>query len=400
MATVINMAMLYCLQHEPGMNHPDFSGKSSQAQRWQVAADHLKLIFGEADWKVNGIDQHQPAGKFRARRRKVEYSVELKAASEGRADRLIPLFAQAALQLAHDGNQKALRLAVVSAPRIPPQTAEKVLEFASQYAPDVAVGLFDFEGLRVFRGPELEDLNREPGLLRSRAQVRSAPESRNLFSDLNQWLLKVLLAPELPEHLLSAPRGQYGNASQLARAANVSVMSAFRFVQQLQDEGYLHEASPSLALVRREQLLERWQAANDRPYREAQMRFVLPGRPRAELEKLLHGGRACLALFAAADALHLGFVRGVPPHVYVERLQPSSLAAWKNLRPCEPAESPDVLLRQPLAPKSVFRGMVRAAASCDVLQVWLDVASHPSRGREQADLIRQRVLEPLIRKVD
>jgi hypothetical protein len=32
-------------------------------------------------------------------------------------------------------------------------------------------------------------------------------------------------------------------------------------------------------------------------------------------------------------------------------------------------------------------------ASCDVLQVWLDVAAHPSRGREQADLLRKRVLQ-------
>jgi hypothetical protein len=35
-------------------------------------------------------------------------------------------------------------------------------------------------------------------------------------------------------------------------------------------------------------------------------------------------------------------------------------------------------------------------AACDVLQVWADVASHPSRGREQADLIRKRVLHRLI----
>jgi hypothetical protein len=385
------------------MENLDISSKSSQAQRWRVAADQLAIILENEGWQVKGIARHgQSERDFRVRRGQVEYSVELKAASEGRADRLIPLFAQAALQLMHGGrgSKNPSRLAVVSAPRIPRRAAEQVLEFASKYAPDVAVGLFDFEGLRRFRGPGLEDLDGDPGLRRAGAHSGALRESRHLFSDLNQWMLKVLLAPELPEDLLSAPRGLYRNASELAEAAQVSVMSAFRFVQQLQDEGYLHESSPSLALVRREQLFERWQAANDRPCREAQMRFVLPGRPRAELGKLLENGRACLALFAAADALHLGFVRGVPPHVYVERLQPSSLAAWKNLRPCDPGESPDVLLRQPLAPKSVFRGMVRTAASCDVLQVWLDVASHPSRGREQADLIRQRVLDPLIRKAD
>ena len=35
-------------------------------------------------------------------------------------------------------------------------------------------------------------------------------------------------------------------------------------------------------------------------------------------------------------------------------------------------------------------------AASDVLQVWLDVAEHPSRGREQADIIRKRVLQQVI----
>jgi hypothetical protein len=30
----------------------------------------------------------------------------------------------------------------------------------------------------------------------------------------------------------------------------------------------------------------------------------------------------------------------------------------------------------------------------DVLQVWMDVAQHPSRGREQADLIWRKILAP------
>jgi hypothetical protein len=142
----------------------------------------------------------------------------------------------------------------------------------------------------------------------------------------------------------------------------------------------------------------RWQAANDRAPREVPMRFRLPGNPGAQLRKIVGSGRACLALFAAAGALKLGCVEGVPPHVYVERIQPSNLAAWKNVRPCERGESPDLVMRQASVPQSVFRGMVRVdgAAASDVIQVWLDVASHPSRGAEQADLIRRRVLEPII----
>ncbi len=113
---------------------------------------------------------------------------------------------------------------------------------------------------------------------------------------------------------------------------------------------------------------------------------------------MLASGRACLALFAAADALGRGFVHGVPPYVYVQRVQPQHISAWKNLRPCTPGEPPDLVLRQAPAVQSVFRGLVRpeGMAACDVLQVWLDVAGHPSRGREQADLIEKRILSRII----
>ena len=128
------------------------------------------------------------------------------------------------------------------------------------------------------------------------------------------------------------------------------------------------------------------------------MRYRLPGDSGAQLRKIVRSGHACLALFAAANALKLGFVEGVPPYVYVERIQSVSLAAWKNLRHCALGEPPNVILRQAPAPQSVFRGMVRreGMASCDVLQVWVDVAMHPSRGREQAELIRKKVLDRVI----
>jgi hypothetical protein len=154
-----------------------------------------------------------------------------------------------------------------------------VLHFADRYVPDdLAVGVFDFQGLAVFRGPGLESLNAQPS--ESSRSVPRLREPRPLFSDLNQWMLKVLLANELPDHLLSAPRGHYRNASQLAQAARVSVMSAFRFVEELRENGYLHESASSLQLVRRESLFGRWQGANDRVPREISMRFRLPGNRR------------------------------------------------------------------------------------------------------------------------
>jgi len=382
------------------MKSPEKNQKSAASERRYRAESLLADIFEQAGWRVEREPQDWRSQlDMIVRRSGVVYAVEVKAAVEGRRDRLIPLFSQAVLQSLRGAGQNAAPLAVVAAPKISQSAAEQVIKFAEHYAPDAAVGVIDFEGLRLFRGPHLDELNAEAPH-KSSVGSKSPRLSGHLFSDLNQWMLKVILAPEVPEELLSAPRGQYRNASQLAHAGNVSVMSAFRFVQQLKDEGHLSEAGPYLSLVRREDLFRRWQASAVQSVKEVPMRFLLKGDVRSQLRRMLNSGRACLALFAAAEALGLGFVEGVPPYVYIERIRPANLAVWKNLRPCESGEPPDIILRQAPAPQSIFRGLVRpdAIASCDILQVWLDVASHPSRGREQADLIRRRALSKVIER--
>lgn len=380
------------------MNKSAKPQKSAELERERQAESLLAEIFEQAGWRVQREPHRQRARlDMIVRRPGVVYAAEVKAGVEGRGDRLVPLFAQAALQSLHNAGKSAVPLAVVAAPKISQRAAEQVLKFAEQYAPDAAAGVIDFEGLRMFRGAHLEELNAEAP--RRSAMSSKAPRiSGHLFSDLNQWMLKVLLASEVPEELLSAPREKYRNASQLAEAAKVSMMSAFRLIQHLQDEGYLSESDSYLNLVRREDLFRRWQASAVRSVKEVPMRYLLKGDPRVQLRKILDSGRSCLALFAAAEALKLGFVEGVPPYVYLERIRPSDLAAFKNLRQCESGESPDLFLRQAPAPKSIFRGLVHpnGMAACDVIQVWLDVSSHPSRGREQADLIRRKVLGKII----
>src|SRR5260370_35143020 len=93
------------------------------------------------------------------RRPGVVYGVEVKAAVEGRGDRLVPLFAQAVLQSLRGAGKSAAPLAVVAAPKISQSAAEQVLEFAEHYAPDAAAGVIDSAGRRLFRGPHLEALN-------------------------------------------------------------------------------------------------------------------------------------------------------------------------------------------------------------------------------------------------
>ena len=389
-----------------------FSNPNSQGARSE--RDYLDLLAGlfrQHGWRVRKepkladkeVDLVVARGDYR-------YIVELKAASEGRSDRLVPLLSQAILQVrayAQAFPESAAPLAVVAAPAISPSVANSLVSFLSQFAPDVAVGILDREGFRHFVGPGLEKLNAAPPR-RAHRQKLPPPESAYLFSDLSQWMLKVLLAPLLSEDLLRAPRREYRNASELAAAAEVSVMSAFRFVRQLRQEGFLDERDGPLRLVRRKELLHRWQAAHLRGSPELPLRWIIPVKSQRQLPAALHSyrvqpnvknepaPRVCLGLFAAAESLGLGFVHGVPPYFYLESLDREVLSRM-GLSPEGAEQRPDVYVRIPAFRESVFRSAVvrDGVPVADILQVWLDVSSHPARGEAQAEEIRHRVLAPI-----
>ena len=364
------------------------------------AEDLVAELFSAHGWKVQrqlDIGSYEP--DFLVKRGRRAFVVEVKAHSEGRGDRVIPLLSHAILQArAYAAALEVQPMAVVYVRDASPSLVSQVGLFAKNYANDVAIGIVSEAGVRSFVGEGLEDMNVDPNIVRV-SPSRSAGRAPNLFSDLNQWMLKVLLAPEIPERLLSAPRGRYRNVSELAKAAHVSVMSAFRFHEQLREAGFLDESSSYLNLVRRPELFRRWQAESGRALpRELRMRFLTRG----SLDKQLHGfisnHASCLALFAAADALSLGHVTGVPPFVYVANLSDLEVRSWIDLVAVAPGERPDILVRRAPATKSVFRAMVdeRSVACCDVLQVWLDAAAHPARGKEQAELIYRKVLRPVV----
>jgi len=322
----------------------------------------------------------------------------------------VPLLSQAILQVrayAQAFPESAVPLAVVAAPVISSSAANSLVSFLSHFAPDVAIGILDREGFRHFVGPGLEKLNAAPPR-RAHRQKLPPPESAYLFSDLSQWMLKVLLAPLLPEDLLRAPRREYRNASELAAAAEVSVMSAFRFVRQLRQEGFLDRNDEPLRLVRREELLRRWQAAHLRGAPELPLRWIIPRKSERPLLAALYAynaepnvkaepaPRACIGLFAAAESLGFGFVHGVPPYFYLESLDREVLSRM-GLSPEGAEQRPDVYVRIPAFRESVFRAAVvrNGVPVADILQVWLDVSSHPARGEAQAEEIRHRVLVPI-----
>ena len=362
-----------------------------QAAGWKVVAEPT-VGHRKADALIS-------KGKYR-------YVVELKAVSEGRRDRLIPALSQAILQaqsFAALTSPSARPLAIVAAPEIPDPVVKAIRAFAHEHAPGVAIGIIDREGLRVFIGPGVDSLNAESRPAAFQASV--ADPGIDLFSDLNQWMLKVLLAPHVARaELMPAglPRGDYRNASELAKAAGVSVMSAFRFICQLDREGFLDEARDHVLLVRLDALFERWQAANRKPRRELQARWILTAGDHQLQETVANlAGRACVGLFSAARVMGLGHVRGIPAHIYVENFRPERLKK-AGLIKAVAGDRIDVVLRIPLTRESVFRGVVNVDTlpASDVLQTWLDVSAHPARGQEQADVIFRKVIKPMTHHIN
>jgi hypothetical protein len=385
----------------------------------------LADIFRKAGWRVRRPSSARDTGvDLVLDSKEKKYLVQLKSSSEGRRDRLIPLLSQAILQtqaFAKHSPEHVVPIAVVASKHIPASVANQIKEFAERYAPEVGVGVIDAEGLRLFAGPGLDGLDAKVPR-RAADHITSPQRLPDLFSDLNQWMLKIILGQDLPETLISVPRKKIRNASQLAEAANVSIMSASRLVNQLANQGFLDQSEEQLQIVRLEELLELWTSANRQPAKEIPARWIIKS-GEDQLESALreynfpHDSnptasrkrrsgvtieappKCCLALFAAADALGFGFVRGVPPHIYLERLTLDSLFRL-GLVVDQSGRAAEIFIRIPVHKESVFRAAVvrEGVRVSDVLQVWLDVSVHPARGREQAGEIRRRVLKPLLEK--
>lgn len=359
-----------------------------------VALDAVWAVFRADGWLVRPPETDQDPPGTLVSKDSSAYLAVAKSSSEGRADRVIPLLSQTILEARHHArDRKAQPLAIVHVGNAQPALLQRVGTFMRRYAPDAAVGIVGSDGGRHFIGPDLASLNVTPPRIR-RHIVAPTPTAANLFTDLNQWLLKVLLAPEIPQELLTAPRVRCQSISQLANEAGVSLMTASRFITRMREEGFLDSTTTSLLPVRRAELFRRWQSAALHSPAEMPIRFLNRAAGQSQLYETVSNNKGCLALFAAADLLGLGHVVGVPPHVYVRSLPRSEDELWRGLVPARPGDHVDLILRQAAAPQSMLRGAVQrdGLMATDVLQIWLDVSAHPSRGQEQADHLRHTVL--------
>jgi len=322
--------------------------------------------------------------------------------------------ADAILQSRQAARESELQpLAVVAAPHLSSEIVQELGEYVRDVGEGIAWGVLDGRGRLELHGPGLDSVRLPEGAWISDAPRREAP-TYNPFSDLGQWMLKVLLAPHVSESWLRAPRSLVRGMAELAEHAGSSPASASRFLSELEADGYVEKRDGHLRLVRIPALLNAWRMAAQRPGEVRRARFHLPaadpleriGRrlaernPRREgLERLSapetidrKGRRACLAMFAACRVLGLGHVRGAPIHVYVEDLSAEVLEELE-LGLADRQSVADLVLIRPRFPESVFRGSVdvEGVPVADVLQCWVDVSFKAARGEEQAKLIEQQL---------
>lgn len=352
--------------------------------------------------------------------RKTEIEEKLSAAT-------VRLLQMAARQPGLGGRQVAA-VALVGAPSVTETLWQSIQAFGEEWLSplgrqigvQLAYGLIDTAGTSriAVSGGELPvfHLSPAPGLDPIKPAKRKVVE---VFSDLGQWQLKVLLGQRLPHSLINIPartldasRPPLKTAADLAKAAAVSRANSYKLVTALKEEHFLRDVA-GLQLVRVFDLLRRWAPYGSkytgsvdavpimaheltdgdldrlvRRYVEQQRGLGLPA-----LQNTV-----ALAGAAAADRLGVGHRQGVTPALY-SRFINDDVLRQLQLRPAKPGERPQLLLRQPKYPEAVFRSVVlcQDVPVTDILQTWMDV-QNDARGQEQADVIMNLVLAKHLQK--
>ena len=376
----------------------------------------LDAVFEPSDWAVRV--ESKPAGysiedsrdsraDFRPDRiydrRESILVVQLKMLAGRVRHELLRAWLAAAIlearQLAGE-HANALPLAVVGAEHLTARSIANITGYAERFADGVAWGLVDRSGVRVLRGAGLPELSRRSSNHqvdeRHRSNIEVHRQPANPFTDLGQWLLKVMLGAQLDdlwiqhagagEALRTVPR----TATDLAQRARISSPVVSVLLSGLEHRGFL-KRRPALQLVDRHRLFQEWlAAANARPCHEIKARRRFGASPAIDVvtKRLSEGSKlrsdACLGLFSACRVHGVDWVGGAPEYVLARSLDDARLASL-GLRPTRAGEVSEIIVRKPRFPESAFRAIPAAGVSiADGIQCWLDVRHHAARGKDLA----------------
>ncbi len=231
------------------------------------------------------------------------------------------------------------------------------------------------------------------------------------FSDLEQWLIKVLLLSplDIAHQFWGGPKGYAENAFQLSKLAGVSQMSANLWAQAMESSGYLKRIGrKNMIPLRIEALIEEWigryRFRDNRIYPFRSMFRVsnydafigeLFEEIRLNSEEL---GEFGITAHLACKLHEVKHSSAKSIHIYC-RGDIHNVARILKLVPSEEERKADLFLVEPKYPKSVFGGVLKKKELpvCDILQCYLDLYYLPDRGREQAAIVYENIISRIIR---
>jgi hypothetical protein len=231
------------------------------------------------------------------------------------------------------------------------------------------------------------------------------------FSDLDQWLIKVLLLSplDIAHQFWGGPKGYAENAFQLSKLAGVSQMPANLWAQAMESSGYLKRIGrKNMIPLRIEALIEEWSGRyrfrDNRIYPFRSMFRVsnydafigeLFEEIRLNSEEL---GEFGITAHLACKLHEVKHSSAKSIHIYC-RGDIHNVARILKLVPSEEERKADLFLVEPKYPKSVFGGVLKKKELpvCDILQCYLDLYYLPDRGREQAAIVYENIVSRIIR---
>jgi len=314
------------------------------------------------------------------------FHVEVKAARDARPDTVEGALARAILHLTRSTIEGSTPLVALTVPRLGPKTVERVRAFMAEHGPEMGWAVVASDRSYAVELPHL-------GVSKRSAEPRGATHARPasvLFTDLNCWLLKVLLLNDVKPSRWSVPRGAIRTPMELMTVGSVSRITAYRFVRTFTEADYLRATPAGLQIVRREALVRAWRGAAESAVVHATPVRWLLGRP-TRLEDVFDPGKMRYAVtgFEACRRLGVLHANSKRTEVYVPDVERAMHRL--DLAPAGTGEADFHLLP---ATQSVDRGatLVDGAMVVDILQAAIDVDRNAARGREQSDYIFHDVL--------
>ncbi len=265
-----------------------------------------------------------------------------------------------------------------------------------RFLPGFAWGVIDKSGRIRMVAQELGiDINIDSPLPRSSSQ-KSLHKDQLRFSDLNRWMMKILLLSEVDDSLWCGSRQAFFAPNQLQHVAGVSLDKAYKFISMLEKNNFLRRSPNGLKLIRKRELIDLWFSEEKiRQARRIHVRNILGSKPDIHALASFSSGDAIGALggFSACkalDVLHasVGSIEvhiAIPVDEYLDRF---------NLEACDQGSAQLNLIVSKNG-KSIFRGAVERDGMrvVDIFQAALDVINHPARGLEQAEHIVELILD-------